>query len=59
MIETVKWFTTGQVVKITLFAAILTSGFVNLTMATTATGVGSLASKIDHLWSSKSIKERL
>ena len=50
--------------KITWFAAILTFGFINLTMVTTATSIGSLASKqnkskIDHLWSSESIKERL
>ena len=50
--------------KITWFAAILTFGFINLTMVTTATSVGSLASKqskskIDRLWSSESIKERL
>ena len=53
-----------QVVKITWFAAILTFGFINLTMVTTAASVGSLASKqsnskIDHLWSSESIQERL
>ena len=30
MIETVKWFKMEHVVKITLFAAVLTSGFVNL-----------------------------
>ena len=50
--------------KITWFAGVLTFGFINLTMVTTATSVGSLASKqsnskIDHLWSSESIQERL
>ena len=50
--------------KITWFAAILTSGFITLTMVTMATGIGLLASKqkkskINHLWSSESINERL
>ena len=31
--------------KITWFAAILMSGFINLTMVTMATGIGLLASK--------------
>ena len=30
MIETIKWFKVEQVVKISWFAAILTSGFINL-----------------------------
>ena len=50
--------------KITWFAAILTSGFINWMMVTMATSIGLLASKqknskINHVWSSESIKERL
>ena len=43
MIERIKWFK-GASGENDWFAAILTSGFIKLTLATTATSVGSLAS---------------
>ena len=43
MIETIKWFK-GASSENYWFAAILTSGFIKLTLATTATSVGSLDS---------------
>ena len=52
MIETINWLKRSKWWKLLGFAAILTFGFINLTMVTTATSVGSLASK------QKKVKDR-
>ena len=52
MIETIKWLKRSKWWKLLGFAAILTFGFINLTMVTTATSVGSLALK------QKEVKDR-
>ena len=52
MIVTIKWLKRSKWWRLLGFAAILTFGFINLTMVTTTTSVGSLASK------QKKVKDR-
>ena len=64
MIETIKWFQMEQVVKISWFADILTSVFINSNDGFNCYKhwfgwLLATKSMIDHFWSSESIKERL
>ena len=64
MIETIKWFQMEQVEKISWFADILTSVFINSNDGFNCYKhwfgwLLATKSMIDHFWSSESIKERL